>query len=103
MVAWAIWSYRNEQRHGGVMKFATRIGTEALEYLAEYQECVDVPKQRREVQPEFSFSEIASACLTTQARMVGLSLGEEHFIQCGIAQDLRSDERYSLNAGKGFI
>ena len=37
------------------------------------------------------------------AGMVGLSLGEEHFIQCGIAQDLCSDERYSLNAGKGFI
>nr|POF03275.1 elongation factor 1-gamma [Quercus suber] len=36
-------------------------------------------------------------------RMVDYLLGEEHFIQCGIAQDLRSDERYSLNTGKGFI
>ena len=28
--------------------------------------------------------------------MVGLSLGEEHFIQGGIAQDLRSDGRKRL-------
>ena len=34
------------------MKSATRIGSDALEYLAEYQECVAVPKQRRDVQPE---------------------------------------------------
>nr|POE61799.1 hypothetical protein CFP56_59513 [Quercus suber] len=52
MVAWAIWTNRNERRHGGVMKFATRIGIEALEYLAEYQECIALPKQRREVQLE---------------------------------------------------
>jgi len=30
------------------------------------------------------------------ARMVGLSLGEKHFIQGGIAQDLRCDGRKRL-------
>ena len=52
MLAWAIWSSRNERRNGGVMKSAKRLGSDALEYLAEYQESVAVPKQRRDVQPE---------------------------------------------------
>lgn len=34
-------------------KNATRIGSNALEYLAEYQECVAEPVQRRDAQPEF--------------------------------------------------
>ena len=53
MVAWALWSNRNERRNGEVMKNATRIGSDALENLAEYQECVAEPVQRRDVQLEF--------------------------------------------------
>ena len=53
MVAWSLWKNRNELRNRGVKKSATRIGYDALEYLAEYQECVAEPVQRRDVQPEF--------------------------------------------------
>lgn len=46
MVAWSLWTYRNEFQNGGVKKIAIRIRYDALEYLAEYQECVKEPKQR---------------------------------------------------------
>ena len=53
MVAWSLWKNRNELRNRGVKKSATRIGYDALKYLAEYQECVAEPVQQRDVQPEF--------------------------------------------------
>ena len=53
IVAWSLWKNRNELRNRDVKKSATRIGYDALEYLAEYQECVAEPVQRWDVQPEF--------------------------------------------------
>ena len=53
IVAWALWTNQNEFRNGGVKKNATRIGSNALEYLVEYQECVKEPEKQRVVQLEF--------------------------------------------------
>nr|XP_023873208.1 uncharacterized protein LOC111985788 [Quercus suber] len=53
MVAWSLWTNRNEERNGGARKNATRIGNDALQYLAEYQECIAETVQRKETQPEF--------------------------------------------------
>ena len=51
IVAWALWSSRNEIRTGGVKKSALKIVNDALEYLAEYQACVKDHEKPRSVQP----------------------------------------------------
>ena len=52
VVAWAIWSNRNECRNGGVKKSCQALLQGALEYLDEYQAFVEDPvssKQPAEV------------------------------------------------------
>ena len=43
MVAWAIWSNKNECRNGGAKKSCQALLQGALEYLGEYQACLEVP------------------------------------------------------------
>ena len=43
MEAWSLWTNRNELWNGGARKSTTRIGSNALEYLVEYRECVAEP------------------------------------------------------------
>lgn len=42
VVAWAIWLNRNECRNGGVKKSCQVLLQRALEYLGEYQACLEV-------------------------------------------------------------
>nr|POE51305.1 hypothetical protein CFP56_71657 [Quercus suber]POE99141.1 hypothetical protein CFP56_76360 [Quercus suber] len=51
IVAWALWTNRNEIRTGGVKKSSQKLVTGALHYLAEYQECVREPEKPRSVLP----------------------------------------------------
>ena len=39
MIAWAIWTNRNESRHGGAKKTSQGLLQWSLDYLAEYQAC----------------------------------------------------------------
>ncbi|KAL0016415.1 hypothetical protein SO802_003484 [Lithocarpus litseifolius] len=50
MVAWSLWTSKNEYRTGGVKKSVVRIGSDALEYLEEYQTCVKEPEHSQVVQ-----------------------------------------------------
>ncbi|XP_075659550.1 uncharacterized protein LOC142629445 [Castanea sativa] len=43
MVAWALWTNRNEVRHGGKLKDDNALVYGAMDYLLEYQNCVDSP------------------------------------------------------------
>ncbi|XP_050249146.1 uncharacterized protein LOC126696445 [Quercus robur] len=43
MVGWAIWTNRNESRHGGVKKNNRALLQWSLDYLWEYQACSDIP------------------------------------------------------------
>lgn len=50
MVTWSLWLSINEFWIGGMKNNALRIGSDALEYLAEYQDCVKEPMHSQVVQ-----------------------------------------------------
>ena len=52
IMAWALWTSRNEVQTGGAKKNVRKIVDDALEYLAKYQVCVEEPNKPRSVQHE---------------------------------------------------
>lgn len=51
IVAWAVWTIPNEIQTGGAKKSSQKLVTGALEYLAQYQECVWEPEKPNTVLP----------------------------------------------------
>ena len=52
IVAWALWTSRNEVQIGGAKKNVRKIVNDVLEYLAKYQVSVEEPNKPHSVQPE---------------------------------------------------